>query len=238
MKKIKSNIRAADASMYKYPYQNLSLVDMAGEIWHPIPNLDEYFAVSNLGRIKRLARWIYYIDGRKWFMKEIIMSQRPTVKIILSNGKLNMPSLITVGEIRGKPHTIFVARAVYAAFVEKLDNTKKYEQFILHKDLDGFNNRIENLYLATQKELNERNIKHGINPVAVAIPEIHAKSVLVNSKPISQYDLSGIYLNTYPSVREAVRQTGIDCKSIIDTAKRKSRNAKGFIWRYGTIEPS
>ena len=97
-----------------------------------------------------------------------------------------------------------------------------------------FNNKVGNLYLATQIELNKRNIEFGINPIAVSIPEIHAKSVLKNSKPISQYNLSGIYLYSYPSVREAARQTGINLKAIIDTAKKKQYQAGGFIWKYAT----
>ena len=47
MKKSKALSQAADASMYKYPYQNLSLVDMEGEVWKELPQSNEYIQVSN-----------------------------------------------------------------------------------------------------------------------------------------------------------------------------------------------
>ena len=65
---------AVNASMYPYPYQNLSLVDMVGEVWKPLPGLDEFVMVSNLGRIKKLARWCYHSDrSKKTLLKEAII---------------------------------------------------------------------------------------------------------------------------------------------------------------------
>jgi hypothetical protein len=41
-----------------YAYRNLSTEDMHGEKWMPVEGLEEYYMVSNFGRIKSLERYI------------------------------------------------------------------------------------------------------------------------------------------------------------------------------------
>jgi hypothetical protein len=36
-----------------YPYQNISLENLEGEVWEDVPGLDGYFLISNFGRTKR-----------------------------------------------------------------------------------------------------------------------------------------------------------------------------------------
>jgi len=213
---------------HQYPFLDKNLLDLEGEIWKPIPGFEEYYMVSNLGRVKRLAGWSYYIDGRKRFEEErIIIQTRAT------NRTHNMGYLMFRIHFEAQKHSMVTARAVYSAFIKPLKPIKTNRLFVLHKDLDSFNNRIENLYLATDKELADRNIKEGWNPFACNKPEIQERLKEQKSKAVSQYDMSGKHIYTYPSVREAFRQTGIDQKSIINTAKKKARHAGKFIWRYG-----
>lgn len=40
------------------PYQNNSLIDLKAELWKEIPGFEGYVLVSNLGRLKSLARYI------------------------------------------------------------------------------------------------------------------------------------------------------------------------------------
>jgi len=75
MKKSEAIKRAVDASMYQYPYQNFSLVDREGEIWKPILDYEDYYMVSNKGRIKSLPREKSRFFGNKFVnitRKEII----------------------------------------------------------------------------------------------------------------------------------------------------------------------
>jgi len=58
-----------------YPYQNLSLTDIEGEDWISIIGFEEYYMVSNFGRVKWLPRWIHFKDGRKRFFNEKILQQ-------------------------------------------------------------------------------------------------------------------------------------------------------------------
>ena len=51
-----------------------------------------------------------------------------------------------------------------------------------------------------------------------------------NIKSVSQYSLEGKFIKTYPSVREAERQTGINNTSISACCNGKRKTAGGFIW--------
>jgi hypothetical protein len=52
------------------------------------------------------------------------------------------------------------------------------------------------------------------------------------SKPVHQFDLNNNYIQTYPSVSEAQRQTGIT--NISTCALNKIKTAGGFKWKYKT----
>lgn len=53
-----------------------------------------------------------------------------------------------------------------------------------------------------------------------------------NRKPVLQYDLSGIFIKRYESVKEASLITGISRSCIENSGKKKSKTGSGFIWRY------
>lgn len=52
------------------------------------------------------------------------------------------------------------------------------------------------------------------------------------STPVYQYDLDGNFLNEYPSMMEAERQTGIDNSLICACCKGKNKYTKNYIWSY------
>jgi hypothetical protein len=53
-----------------------------------------------------------------------------------------------------------------------------------------------------------------------------------NSKPVEQYSVDNILLNSFPSATEAMKQTGIKNDNINQCLKGKSKTAGGFIWKY------
>jgi len=71
---------------------------------------------------------------------------------------------------------------------------------------------------------------------------IEAKNRMRNmriSKPVNQYDLSGNLLATYPSTKEAMRQTGINHGSISSCCNPKAtdhKTSKGFIFKWATVK--
>ena len=53
------------------------------------------------------------------------------------------------------------------------------------------------------------------------------------SKPVAQFSLDGRLLNTYKSIREASRQTGIPNPNICNCCLGKGyKSAGGFIWKF------
>lgn len=96
---------------------NLSLKDLPGEKWKPVPDLEEYFSISNKGRIKRLNSWTE--NRNKTFWKEHIISLfalKPDNKPYYFYTKLSC---------KGRNYRIAITRMLYYCFVEEFDLTDK-----------------------------------------------------------------------------------------------------------------
>ncbi|UKB82347.1 hypothetical protein LF887_15185 [Chryseobacterium sp. MEBOG06] len=92
---------------------NLSLEDLPGEYWKPIPGFEARFAISNKGRIKRLSGWTSI--GRKIFLKEHILSQ-----IMGPSGHTTYLFYCLLRE-NGKNKSVTVTRLLYYCFVKEFD---------------------------------------------------------------------------------------------------------------------
>lgn len=113
------------------------------EEWKPITGYEGLYEVSNLARIKSLARFSISRDGRKpRFMNEMIMKP----------GLNSKKYYITVLRKDGIGKCILVHRIMA---IEFLPNPEKKE-CINHKDGNRSNNSLENLEWCTQGE----NQKH------------------------------------------------------------------------------
>jgi len=97
---------------------NLSLHDIPGEVWKPIPNFEKRFLISNKGRIKRVSGWT--TTGRKVFLHEQILSQ------FVSTNQPN-PSLYSLLNHNGKTTVVTITKLLYYCFVKEFDlYGKKY----------------------------------------------------------------------------------------------------------------
>jgi hypothetical protein len=120
-----------------FPYKNLSLEDMQGEIWKDIQGYDGYYQVSNFGRIKSLSRYVFNGMGN-YLKKEKI------IKSILSNHGY----LVVTLYIENVAKQFLVHRLVASAFVENLFNKEK----VIHIDYVKKNNNSKNLEWASSLE--------------------------------------------------------------------------------------
>lgn len=96
---------------------NLSLKDLPGEYWVPIPSFESRYVLSNKGRLKRLSGWIS--NGRVMFLQEKILSQ----KLIINSEKTYSLSCTLNNE--GKYVHVVTSKLLYCCFVEKFDLTDR-----------------------------------------------------------------------------------------------------------------
>lgn len=219
-----------------YPYQNLRLKDMEGEIWKELPGLEGYCMVSNLGRVKALARIIYKKGGVVAILKEKIVKQylqkskRPNL-----NGDYNQVLNFSI-MIEGVIFSMPASRAIHSAFIKRLD-FKKDRLCVLHHDDNALNNTVENLFATTTQELVKYTLLMGKNKA----PDSRSYSKEIKQRvkeklavPVSQYDKNGNFICSYESLLDATRATGASSTAIKRVLSGKAKHAKGFIWYKGS----
>jgi hypothetical protein len=226
---------------FEYPHQNLSLVNMKGERWKDIPNLEGYFMVSNLGRVKRLQREVAGKDGKIHIFSERIIA--PLIGISKNNFKGDtlkyLKITVSLDFVR---HYFMIPRLLYYCFIETFD-LKDRGILILNKDCNGLNVNLKNLVKADHStkgkritELNRSDYEFSKISREKRI-EARKKVIAKTSKEISQYTLEGIRINTFPNVSAAQREFGIH-SGVLNTVAtgRKAITAVGYIWRWGSEE--
>lgn len=108
------------------------------EIWKPIKGYEDYYLISNMGRVKSIKRRMY--TGRYGkTMKDI-----PSNRILALCDKGNGYYVVTLGNTTKKKN-FAVHRLVAEHFI---DNPNNYP-VVNHKDFNTFNNRVDNLEWCT-----------------------------------------------------------------------------------------
>ena len=113
-----------------------------------------------------------------------------------------------------------VHRLVAEAF---LLNENNYEQ-INHKDGNKENNSISNLEWCSAKH----NMMHAVEKGLHRGTRNHP----AKSKPVDMFSIDGEFICTYPSMKEAERQTGAFRSSIYACCHGKVNAAGGYHWEY------
>jgi hypothetical protein len=229
--KISSNAKQKDYS--KYPFMNLSLVDIPGEEWVSIPGFDDYFYVSQYGRIWALDRPVYAIDGHFYYIKQRIRKQNLS-KVYNSFTKDYTEQLSLHIRYEGKNHGFVVNRLVYEAFISPINNKGK-KPFVVHKDGDNCNNHYKNLILmnGTQlyRHLLEIKRKPRIGPSQKKVERI-VWNDSNSPKPIVRYSLDGKKVNEYESIGDAAKKIGSTRGVIRQVLTKKLKQLKGFVYRF------
>lgn len=179
----------------------LSLNDLLNEEWKDIKKFEGLYQISNYGRVKSLG-------NKSNHRKEIIL------KANLSNKNYYKTCLHKNSIIK----TFNVHRLVAEAFIENVFLKKE----INHIDGNKKNNCVGNLEWVTRKENQIHAYKNKLQV---------AKKNNERSFPIYQLTLDGKIINTFPSIMEAERKTGIKNANIARACKR-NQTACGYKWRY------
>lgn len=178
---------------------------MKEEIWRKVKGFEDYYEVSNTGKVRSISREIkreikgnYFQEG-----KELTLSQN------------NKGYCIAKLWVNGKGKKYFVHRLVADAFI---DNPNKYP-VINHKDENPLNNNVENLEWCTQKY----NVNYG-----TARERMKEKLV----KPIYQLDKqTKEIIKEWHNANEVAKNFNCSRGRIFGWCQDYAE-AEGYIWCY------
>lgn len=176
------------------------------EIWKGVNNFEQYYEVSNYGRVKTLARNVW--NRFSYVLRpERIMNQ--------DTDRYGYKGVcIHVGEYK-KRHTVH--RLVAEAFIPNPNNLPE----VNHKDGDKQNNNVENLEWVTGSE----NIRHAIIHGLKTTDSIEKSVVQINTK-------SSKVINKFNSLSEAHIETNTNIVGIMKCCKGYGYTTNGFRWAY------
>jgi hypothetical protein len=220
-----------------YPCKVLSLKNLKNEKWRDIPGLEDYYCISQFGRVKRLAFEISCANGQQRSIKTKILkpglSQRKNLTVRDHTAFLRI-KIMRSGEI----FDISIPRLVYHCFIHPFDRSD-YSLVVLCKDGNGVNIRPANLILASLSDKQsrmfdrKRHKKHILYSYDEFIKHGLESSATSYCKQITQYDLNGKKIQTYPSIYAAARTLNISPAGINSTLKERQLSCGGFLWQYG-----
>lgn len=196
-------------------------METKNEIWKAIEGYEGIYQVSNLGRVKRLARDIVQKNPNP--ASNDVCVQHIDERIMNLNKTYNGYMLVHLrGAADGKRRWFSVHRLVAMTFLPNPDNLPQ----VNHKNEVRDDNRVENLEWCT----NYYNMHYGNCQRRIYEGQ--------HFKPVDVYTKDGKFLKHYNSLVEASRATGVAtgvvswiCQGI--TRNRvKRQTAKGYRFKY------
>jgi len=173
------------------------------ERWKDIPEYVGYYQISDHGRVKSLEREVPHLTSGKLTVHEKMLSNKTEHSLVSLNKD-------------GIRRAVTIARLVAEAF---LPNPNNYPE-VRHKNTYFKNDHYTNLEWSTHSDTIYGAIKN--NP----------DSFNLCNKLISQYELNGQLIASYPSAAEAARQTKLSRSTIAGCAAGKFHTCGDYIWRY------
>jgi len=194
------------------------------EIWKPIIGYEEYYLVSDRGKIKSLDRqWIINNGGLTTRRGRVL---RPQCK----GGYLT----VNLYDNNGKMSTKTVHRLVAIAFL--VNNFGK--KCVNHLDLNKKNNNVYNLEWCTHKE-NSIHAYPTYSHISLGkIKKINDSKM--NNKAVIQMDKKGNVLAEFESVSAAsvamVGKVTSNISAFLNKNNKYTKSAYGFIWKFKVEE--
>jgi hypothetical protein len=178
------------------------------EKWKKISGLENFYEVSNKGRIRSLDRKLK--DGRFWkgrIMKTPLSAGYPSVSLRTpENNYLNQR----------------VHRLVAQEFLIKIKN----KTLVNHIDGNKLNNCVENLEWCNSKENSIHAFKTGLTVNNIK------KAHKINKKQIVQLSHNLEFIKIHNSAKDAANEIGIAPQGITRAARGERKSAGGYKWIY------
>lgn len=205
-------------------YQNLSLEDLPNETWRDIPSYEGIYQVSNLGRVKSLARVLN--RGRGKYLRPPIVMTPP----INGHGYQQ----VTLYDKNGKGKILGVHQLVALCF---LDNPQNYGD-IDHINTIKTDNRKENLRWCTRKmNMNNPITKSMLDSKRLSYCHEDwyiekQRNSQPHSKKIAQKSISGEILKVWNTISDAARFMGVSTQAISRCCNGIVNTSCGYIWEF------
>jgi len=173
------------------------------EIWKDIEGFENYYQISNLGRVKSFRK------------------RKPSILIATPN---NYGYSVVSLHKQSKRSPKQVHRMVMEAFSTNPENKPQ----VNHIDENKTNNNVQNLEWVTRSE----NMMHGTCRERIQATR-NKRKVFCAENPVYQIDLiTGETIALFKSTREAGRQTKTDSSLIRRCCNGKAKFANGCKWKY------
>lgn len=183
------------------------------------------------------------IDGN---IKSVPVNGFGTGKGFHRSGRLIKPYYKTVNNYtkvrvclfkNGNPRKFFLSHLVAKAFPEICGEWFEGCE-VHHKDKNPLNNNAYNLIVLSKEEHIEiHRFDERPNPFMGKHHTEETKELFrkIHSKPIYQLDMEGNIVNSWDSVTECERQTGIHKAAISRCCLGKQKTAGGYRWKYKQV---
>ena len=193
--------------------------------------------VSNL-------EWVNYSDNTRHWHDNNIIKRKPTeyYKEDLPNEKWILYGnyyVSSYGRIRHSIKNNLLKPSIACGYYKvRLSQEGMVQDYLIHKlvyslffndyDLDNYvidhidgnklNNSIDNLRKITLSE----NVK----------ASLYSQKTNTSIKPVQQFSLDGILIDTYPSIAEAARKLNLDSSTISKVCRGINKTHGGFVFKY------
>ena len=187
-----------------------------GEVWKDIPNYEGYYQISNLGRIKSVARKVKYQNSYrnvKEKLKKTFIGKQGYERVELSkNGKIKKYNVHRIVA------NVFISNPLNKETVNHINGIKT-------------DNRVENLEWATRSENELHAYKIGLAKNSEKqrnVARLYCKENKIKS--IIQLDLDGNSIKEWKSAKEVEEKINISRKNISQCITGKNKTAGGYKW--------
>lgn len=188
---------------------------MTDVIWKPAAGYEDSYEVSTAGDVRSIDKLVHN-SSTEYIRKGRMLAQRMANSGYLQVNLWN----------NNKRKVCYVHRLVAETFIP---NPQEFPQ-VNHKDEERTNNNVYNLEWCTRKY----NMNYGTFPQKRRERALRDRNAIGISKKVYQYDYSGSLINTYPSLHEVERCTGIKQDKISKSCRKKGshRTCNGYVWSF------
>lgn len=180
------------------------------EIWKPVKGYEEFYEVSNTGKVRNVERYIKNGKGYR-ILRSKELSQRED-----KDGYLMVSLCANRTKCDKRVH-----RLVLTAFVPNSNNLPQ----VNHKDENKKNNHVDNLEWCTAKY--NLAYKGGVQKRLDTFLRNKANN---HRYKVAQYAKSGELVKVWRTANFAAKETGFSRTTILDCLSGTQKTAHGFIW--------